>query len=108
MSTLAFPPLTPVVHFLSEIKYKELAQKFITILITTVAIIHAVSVFIYKNVSQWYQNGGKETIQKVYKKGKNFLGIVVLWLRIEVAPGVVSLYRFTRKQLIILGVLMPV
>lgn len=108
MSTLAFPPLTPVVHFLSEVKYKELAQKFLTILITTVAIIHAVSVFVYKNVSQWYQNGGKDDIQKVFTKSKDFSYNAYIWFCLEGIPAVVSLYQQTRKQLVILGVLMPV
>lgn len=108
MSTLAFPPLTPVFHFLSEVKYKELAQKFITILITTVAIIHAVSVFIYKNVSQWYQNGGKNDLQKAYLKGKEFSHNAYLWVRVEGIPTALSFYQQSRKQLVTLGVLMPV
>lgn len=71
--TKSFPPVDALFEALSEIDYQKLWQQFVMLTATIAAFVVAVSAFVYRNVSNWYENGGQEKIIHAY----NFVSVTV-------------------------------
>ena len=82
--TKSFPPADALIEALSEIDYQKLWQQFVLLTATIAAFVVAVSAFVYRNVSNWYENGGQEQLIHTY----NFVIIKVADLRDDVKDRV--------------------
>ena len=71
--TKSFPPADALVEMMTEIDYKKLWQQFVIITATVAAFVMATFAFVYRNVNNWYQNGGKEQLIRAY----NFVTVKV-------------------------------
>lgn len=93
MFTYSFPPLDDLIHILSQIEYKKHFQTFINACIFAAAFIVAIVTIIVQRCTQWYANGGKNDLQKVYKNVQQICSICILWVRIEGYPFAVKFYQ---------------
>lgn len=66
MELKAFPPADDMFSYLQEIDYKNLWQQFVMITATIIAIAVGVFAFVYRNVNNWYNNGGREQLIRGY------------------------------------------
>lgn len=82
--TKSFPPADALIEALSEIDYQKLWQQFVLLTATIAAFVVAVSAFVYRNVSNWYENGGQEQLIRAY----NFIIVKVADLRDDVKDRV--------------------
>lgn len=64
--TKSFPPADALIAALQEVDYQKLWKQFVMLTATIAAFVVAASAFVYRNVSNWYQNGGKEQLIRVY------------------------------------------
>ena len=69
--TKSFPPADALVEMIQEVDYKKLWQQFVIIAATIAAFVMATFAFVYRNVNNWYQNGGKEQLIRAY----NFVSV---------------------------------
>ena len=71
--TKSFPPADALIQNLMEVDYQKLWQQFVILTATIAAIAVAVFAFVYRNVNNWYENGGREQLIRVY----NFVSVSV-------------------------------
>jgi hypothetical protein len=82
MNSYSFPPADDLISILSKIDYQKLWNQFVTVLIYTGAIIYV----LYTRTLDWYQNGGKESIDQTIHKLHEILSLIILWIRIDAYP----------------------
>jgi hypothetical protein len=80
-NTIGFPPADALLEQIVSIDYKKHLNTFMDVVENVVLIVAAVSQVIWERFSQWYNNGGKETIINAYIKTRNFLQFAILWVR---------------------------
>jgi formyltetrahydrofolate synthetase len=73
MFTQSFPPADAFLEQVSQIEYKKHLQQFVMFIATVVAVVVAVSQFIYTKAAQWYQSGGKELMQSYAHRAVLFI-----------------------------------
>ena len=104
----SFPPADAFLEQVSQIEYKKHAQQFLMFIATVVAVVVAVSQFVYTKAAQWYRSGGKEQLLNVYQQSLKFSVRVYTWTLQEFVPMMQKMYQVTYQQLVILGVCVPV
>ena len=108
MFAQSFPPADAFLKQVSSIEYKKHLQQFVMITATVLGIIVGVAQFLYNKVSQWYNNGGKEQLIVLYHQTRKVSVQVYIWVLNEFVPMMQKMYQGMHKQLIILGVVVPV
>jgi hypothetical protein len=108
MFTQSFPPADAFLEQVFQIEYKKHLQQFVIFIATVVAVVVAVSQFVYTKAAQWYRNGGKEQLLHVYQQSLKFSVQVYTWTLQEFVPMMQKMYQVTHQQLVILGVCVPV
>lgn len=93
MFAQSYPPADNLIQQLSTIEYKKHLNTFMDIIETIVLYVSAVSYVIYQKVSQWYQNGGKDSTIQLIQKIRNFLEVCYLWIRCEGYPGMMQFFQ---------------
>lgn len=108
MFTQSFPPADAFLEQVSQIEYKKHAQQFLMFIASAVAIVVAVSQFVYTKAAQWYRSGGKEQLLNVYQQSLKFSVQFYIWTLNEFVPMMQEMCQVTYKKLVILGVCVPV
>ena len=84
MELKAFPPVDDMFSYLQEIDYQKLWNQFVIMTATIAAVVVGVFAFVYRNISNWYENGGKEQLIRAY----NFVSVTIADLRDDVKDRV--------------------
>jgi hypothetical protein len=87
MFAQSFPPADHLITELSKIDYKKHLKNLITIILTIAAVVYVLS----QKVSEWYQNGGKDSTVQLIQKVRNFLTVCYTWVRSEGYPALTDL-----------------
>ncbi len=87
-NTIGFPPADALMLQLASIDYKKHLNTFMDVVENVVLFVIAVSQVLWERFSQWYENGGKESLNNAYIKTLNFLQFVILWVREVAYPQV--------------------
>jgi formyltetrahydrofolate synthetase len=73
MLTQSFPPADAFLQQVSKIEYKKHLQQFVMFTATVIAVVVAVSQFVYTKAAQWYAQGGKELMQSYAHRAVLFI-----------------------------------
>jgi hypothetical protein len=91
MFAQSFPPVDHLITTLSKIEYKKHFNNYMDIVETIVLYVSAVSYVLFQKVSEWYQNGGKDSTIQLIQKIRNFLAVCYTWIRSEGYPKLKNL-----------------
>ena len=95
MNSYSFPPADDLLSYLSEVDYQKLWNRILTVILFTGALIYV----IYTRLSVWYQNGGKESIEKRYNQSRELFSLFILWLCDDAIPAIRSFYKMSREAI---------
>lgn len=93
MITASFPPVDDLIINLSKIEYKKHLNQLIHVAAFIAAVCVGIVSFIWKNLAQWYKEGGKDDLQKAYNNAQQICSICILWIRVEGYPFAVKSYH---------------
>ena len=87
MFSQSFPPADHLITELSKIEYKKHLNNLITVILTIAAVVYVLS----QKVSEWYQNGGKDSTVRIIQKIRKILSVCYTWVRSEGYPALTDL-----------------
>lgn len=95
MNSYSFPPADDLMSYLSKVDYQKLWNRILTVILFTGALFYV----LFTRLSVWYQNGGKESIQKRYIQSRELFSAFILWLSDDAIPALRSLYKMIQETI---------
>lgn len=77
----SYPPADALIGFLSGVDYRKHLNSYMDFVEKMVLIVAAFVYVAWQRGSNWYHNGGKESLVNSYIQVRNFVQFVILWVR---------------------------